>query len=326
MDDVFGDVSLFLTDGDLDEYANRASAPFLSVHAEEPVPAKRAPRWMVDELQLRQLEEVFKQVKTPSPALRQALAQQMGVTPKQIQVWFRNRRQRERIHLGKQLREDGGECTIAVEAVGVEQEDDDAGSVISSAFSSASGSLASATHNANLALANSRSTHCLPGDPAVADEGSLSLGCMPPQLGRSSSLGSIVSTAYTSTAAPDLDGQHFGDGRPPGSFKRPAGLMDSPVHAPAARAASAADGGRPAQLQRMMHELERNVRGGATHTPSAAPPAHSALRTPHATFSSLIKPLLHRACNRCAMRRHGPSSTTRRRPCPSASPGPSPRP
>ena len=36
-------------------------------------------------------------MRTPSLALRQQLAQEMGVTPRQVQVWFRNRRQRVRL-------------------------------------------------------------------------------------------------------------------------------------------------------------------------------------------------------------------------------------
>jgi len=71
---------------------------------EEPAqqrPGKRAkltvPRWSISRTHLRQLEEIFKTVKAPSLALRQSLAEQMGVNPRQVQVWFRNRRQRVRL-------------------------------------------------------------------------------------------------------------------------------------------------------------------------------------------------------------------------------------
>jgi len=64
-------------------------------------PCKRAkltvPRWSISRTHLRQLEEIFKTVKAPSLALRQSLAEQMGVNPRQVQVWFRNRRQRVRL-------------------------------------------------------------------------------------------------------------------------------------------------------------------------------------------------------------------------------------
>lgn len=60
------------------------------------------PRWSIKPHHLRQLEEIFKEVQAPSLALRQAVAEQMGVTPRQVQVWFRNRRQRVRLSkLGK---------------------------------------------------------------------------------------------------------------------------------------------------------------------------------------------------------------------------------
>jgi len=64
-------------------------------------PGKRAkltvPRWSISRTHLRQLEEIFKTVKAPSLALRQSLAEQMAVNPRQVQVWFRNRRQRVRL-------------------------------------------------------------------------------------------------------------------------------------------------------------------------------------------------------------------------------------
>jgi len=56
-----------------------------------------APRWSVPRTQLNQLEEIFRTVKAPSATLRQFLSEKMGVTPRQIQVWFRNRRQRVRL-------------------------------------------------------------------------------------------------------------------------------------------------------------------------------------------------------------------------------------
>uniref|UniRef100_A0A7S2NCP4 Homeobox domain-containing protein n=1 Tax=Haptolina brevifila TaxID=156173 RepID=A0A7S2NCP4_9EUKA len=55
------------------------------------------PRWSITESQLAQLNEIFKTVKTPTLGMRQALAEQLRVSPRQIQVWFRNRRQRVRL-------------------------------------------------------------------------------------------------------------------------------------------------------------------------------------------------------------------------------------
>ncbi len=50
--------------------------------------AKRAklscPRWSIKPDHLRQLEEIFEEVQMPSLALRQALAEQMGVTSRQV--------------------------------------------------------------------------------------------------------------------------------------------------------------------------------------------------------------------------------------------------
>lgn len=58
------------------------------------------PRWSVSREQKRLLEEFFKTVQTPSRGAREALAQQMGVTPQQVKVWFRNQRQRIRLSGG----------------------------------------------------------------------------------------------------------------------------------------------------------------------------------------------------------------------------------
>ena len=55
------------------------------------------PRWSISRGHLAHLEAVFEEVRTPSMAQRQQLAQQLGVTTRQVQVWFRNRRQRVRL-------------------------------------------------------------------------------------------------------------------------------------------------------------------------------------------------------------------------------------
>jgi len=55
------------------------------------------PRWAIKQSEVTQLNEIFKTIQKPSLAMRQALAEQMGVTPRQISVWFRNHRQRVRL-------------------------------------------------------------------------------------------------------------------------------------------------------------------------------------------------------------------------------------
>ena len=56
-----------------------------------------SPRWNVTPEQRKTLEAFFEQVPLPSRAARQLLATKMGVSPQQIKVWFRNRRQRKRV-------------------------------------------------------------------------------------------------------------------------------------------------------------------------------------------------------------------------------------
>lgn len=56
----------------------------------------KSPRWIITRPALFVLEQVFTIDKFPSHVMRQRLAQDLGVTPRQIQVWFQNRRQRER--------------------------------------------------------------------------------------------------------------------------------------------------------------------------------------------------------------------------------------
>lgn len=56
----------------------------------------KAPRWNVDGDTLSILEQVYAVEPFPGIATREALAQKLEVSGRQIQVWFQNRRQRER--------------------------------------------------------------------------------------------------------------------------------------------------------------------------------------------------------------------------------------
>ena len=64
------------------------------------------PRWSISRESLQRLEGIFKEIRTPSLSLRQSLAAELGVKPRQVQVWFRNRRQRVRLaSLGRTTRD-----------------------------------------------------------------------------------------------------------------------------------------------------------------------------------------------------------------------------
>lgn len=54
--------------------------------------------------QLRLLEKTYEQEKIPSQTLREELAQKLGMTPRRVQVWFQNKRAKER-RMRKSLRQ-----------------------------------------------------------------------------------------------------------------------------------------------------------------------------------------------------------------------------
>lgn len=63
----------------------------------EPGPTmKQAPRWHIDADALAVLEAVFKLDQFPNIETRKQLGIDLNVSARQIQVWFQNRRQRER--------------------------------------------------------------------------------------------------------------------------------------------------------------------------------------------------------------------------------------
>lgn len=53
-------------------------------------------RWNITPAQRRLLERTYKTHPYPVMSLREQLGRQLGVTPRQIQIWFQNRRQRSR--------------------------------------------------------------------------------------------------------------------------------------------------------------------------------------------------------------------------------------
>lgn len=54
----------------------------------------KSTRWNIPKAALQTLEEVFKSDKFPSVETRKNLASDLHVTPRQVQVWFQNKRQR----------------------------------------------------------------------------------------------------------------------------------------------------------------------------------------------------------------------------------------
>ena len=53
-------------------------------------------RWHIDAATLAVLEKVFSLDQFPNVETRKQLGSELGVSTRQIQVWFQNRRQRER--------------------------------------------------------------------------------------------------------------------------------------------------------------------------------------------------------------------------------------
>ena len=57
-------------------------------------------RWIITEHARNRLEEIFKDNRFPSLETRKNLAEQLSVTPRQVQVWFQNKRQRPGMSVG----------------------------------------------------------------------------------------------------------------------------------------------------------------------------------------------------------------------------------
>ena len=60
--------------------------------------SRAAPRWHIDSEALDVLERLFDIDRFPNVETRKRLGTDLNVSPRQIQVWFQNRRQRERKH------------------------------------------------------------------------------------------------------------------------------------------------------------------------------------------------------------------------------------
>ena len=55
------------------------------------------PRWCITHRQLARLEDIFLSNRSPAVSFRIQLAKEFDATPRQVSIWFRNRRQRQRL-------------------------------------------------------------------------------------------------------------------------------------------------------------------------------------------------------------------------------------
>ena len=65
----------------------------------------RRPRWTPTETDKALLETIFVADSFPTFSVRKQLAEQLNVDSRQVQIWFQNRRQRERVRQGAAARE-----------------------------------------------------------------------------------------------------------------------------------------------------------------------------------------------------------------------------
>ena len=75
-------------------------------HAPGPMPSlpnikKRRVRRRINAKQLVVLEEVFATTRTPNRNLRTQLAEQLGMDPRRVQIWFQNKRARSKTKVEK---------------------------------------------------------------------------------------------------------------------------------------------------------------------------------------------------------------------------------
>ena len=67
---------------------------------EHAISKPRRPRWTPSEDAKALLEKVFIADSFPTFAVRSQLAEQLSIDSRQVQIWFQNRRQRERLKTG----------------------------------------------------------------------------------------------------------------------------------------------------------------------------------------------------------------------------------
>jgi len=88
----------------------------------------KSPRWNIPQSALALLERVFLLERFPAQEMRQRLAQDLDVTSRQVQVWFQNRRQRERNmqrgKAGDNTKHDMEEIASLGDAEGCEEDND----------------------------------------------------------------------------------------------------------------------------------------------------------------------------------------------------------
>jgi Homeodomain-containing transcription factor len=70
----------------------------------------RRPRWTPSEDAKVLLETIFSADSFPTLAVRNQLASQLGIDPRQVQIWFQNRRQRERLKRGGKEADEGADA------------------------------------------------------------------------------------------------------------------------------------------------------------------------------------------------------------------------
>merc|ERR1719454_1788803 len=98
-------------------FAQPVGPPLLGAYRVPAVREVKAPRWNISRPVLAVLEQVFTLEKFPSQLMRQRLAADLSVTPRQVQVWFQNRLQRERnLRRKEEEQEHGGADDTSVDS------------------------------------------------------------------------------------------------------------------------------------------------------------------------------------------------------------------
>ena len=104
-----------------------APGPYMQIEHHAAPPSAKPPRWNIKKSHLEVLESAFERDHFPPIDVRHAISEELGVSNRQVQVWFQNRRQRAR----------------AVErATEVDEERQEQVSLVPSAIASFSGSFA----------------------------------------------------------------------------------------------------------------------------------------------------------------------------------------